>query len=144
MNKNTEQTQRPASGIAVDASCNMNSDDRTIEYRGIILETGDIFFYKSFPKGGSNNIGEFLALVHALALLKNQGIKADVFSDSLTALKWVQKRKANISPKIEGQYPEIMKIVERAERWLQSNEFVEPLKWNTKQWQEIPADFGRK
>jgi ribonuclease HI len=35
--------------------------------------------------------------------------------------------------------------MERAEKWLLSNEFSnEILKWETKAWGEIPADFGRK
>lgn len=37
-------------------------------------------------------------------------------------------------------------MIERAERWLQTNSYSEmPLrKWETAQWGEIPADFGRK
>ncbi|MEN8764896.1 MAG: ribonuclease H, partial [Wenyingzhuangia sp.] len=36
-------------------------------------------------------------------------------------------------------------LIKRGEKWLRENTFKNPiLKWETKVWGEIPADFGRK
>nr|MBP9637770.1 ribonuclease H [Bacteroidaceae bacterium] len=94
---------------------------------------------------GTNNIGEFLAVVHALALLKQQELSMPIYTDSRTALSWIRQKKCKTlltrGPKTE----ELFKLIERAEKWLQENKFSTPLiKWETKEWGEIPADFGRK
>src|SRR5574344_1384297 len=79
-----------AQAIAVDAACSGNPG--AMEYRGVCLTTGATLFHYG-PVYGTNNIGEFLAIVHALALLKQQGIKRTVYSDSRNAMLWVKARK---------------------------------------------------
>jgi ribonuclease HI len=40
---------------------------------------------------------------------------------------------------------QLFELIERAEQWLKSNTFLTKIvKWETKVWGEIPADFGRK
>ncbi|KAA6314154.1 Ribonuclease H, partial [termite gut metagenome] len=40
---------------------------------------------------------------------------------------------------------ELFQIIERAEKWLRETTYTtQILKWNTEEWGEIPADFGRK
>jgi ribonuclease HI len=40
---------------------------------------------------------------------------------------------------------EIWDLVDRAVRWLKTNDYPNKvLKWQTKQWGEIKADYGRK
>jgi ribonuclease HI len=107
--------------------------------------TKELWFKQGpFPKA-SNNIGEFLALVHGLALLKQKNISIPIYSDSITAIAWVRhkKHKSIVLPTDENEV--IFDLLIRAELWLQNNTFQTPIfKWNTKKWGEIPADFGRK
>jgi len=129
--------------LSVDAACNTVTGQ--MEYRGVHTGTKELWFKQGpFPKA-SNNIGEFLALVHGLALLKQKNSHIPVYSDSITAIAWVRqkKHKSIVLPTEENEV--IFDLLTRAEFWLQSNCFKNPIiKWNTKKWGEIPADFGRK
>ena len=128
---------------AVDAACSGNPGP--MEYRAIDLQTGAEVFHFG-PTHGTNNIGEFLAIVHALALLdKQHDTERVIYSDSYNAILWVHNKKCKTklarNPQTEGLY----QIVERAEKWLQTHPVTPPvLKWETKKWGEVPADFGRK
>ena len=130
--------------IAVDAACSRNPGP--VEYQGVDITTGRRLFHVGPLPGGSNNMGEFLAIVHALAMLDAAG-RPDItiYSDSRTAMAWVRNRKAKttIAPTVENA--RIRELVARAEAWLQTHTPANRvLKWNTEQWGEIPADFGRK
>lgn len=97
------------------------------------------------PIQGTNNIGEFLAIVHGLALMKQKGISMPIYSDSKTAQAWVRNRKAKTTLERTPQTTEALDLVARAEAWLRQNPVSVPIeKWNTEEWGEIPADFGRK
>ena len=130
--------------LAVDAACSRNPGP--VEYQGVIVGTRQQVFHVGPLPGGTNNIGEFLALVHALAHLdKIDRHDIVIYSDSKTALAWVRNRKAktNITPTPENQH--IRDLVARAERWLLTHTIHNRiLKWDTDRWGEIPADFGRK
>lgn len=130
--------------IAVDAACSGNPGP--VEYRGVDLRTGTQIFHVGPMQGGSNNIGEFLAIVHALAMLDKEGRHdVPVYSDSRTALSWVRRRKANTQIKPTANNAYIMALLARAEHWLQTHTPRNRLlKWQTEVWGEIPADFGRK
>jgi ribonuclease HI len=102
-----------------------------------------------FKKGpffdGTNNIGEFLAIVHALALLKKHNSEVPIFSDSKTAISWVKAKKSNTKLDPTGRNAELFELIKRAEDWLKDNTYKNKiLKWETKWWGENPADFGRK
>lgn len=116
-----------------------------IEYKGVDTQTGDILFAKGPIPNGTNNLGEFLAIVHALAYLKKLGSSKTVYSDSRTALKWVKtKQIATTLPRNESTR-EVWEMVDRALRWLQTNTYPNKvLKWETQDWGEIKADYGRK
>lgn len=130
--------------IAVDAACSGNPG--VMEYRGVSVRTGEQIFHKGPFPHATNNIGEFLAIVHALALMKQQGnTTMPIYSDSRTGMAWVRDRvcKSKLAPSAKNA--ELLKIVRRAEVWLQSNTYSNRIiKWNTEEWGEIPADFGRK
>ena len=128
--------------LCVDAACSGNPGP--MEYRGVLIPSREQIFHFG-PVLGTNNIGEFLAIVHALALLKQRGAVMPVYSDSRTAQIWVQKRKCKTTLKRNEQTEPLFAIIARAERWLQNNTWTNPiLKWDTENWGEIPADFGRK
>lgn len=131
-------------GIAVDAACSGNPGP--MEYRGVSLATGRELFHFGPAQGGTNNIGEYLAIVHALAWCAGRGeTRRTIYSDSRTAQGWVRHRRANthIAPTPENAY--VRQVIERADRWLQTHELTNPLrKWQTETWGEIPADFNRK
>lgn len=96
-------------------------------------------------EGASNNIGEFLAIVHGLSLLKKQNSTLPIYSDSITAIAWVRNKKTKSIILPTDKNIEVFEMVRRAEIWLLNNTFSNPIiKWNTKLWGEIPADFGRK
>lgn len=129
--------------LAVDAACSGNPGP--MEYRGVYLRTGQEVFHFG-PIRGTNNIGEFLAIVHALALLKQKGLHTmPIYSDSRNALSWVKQKQCKTKLPRDPQTEELFGYIERAEKWLRENKYANPLiKWETDQWGEVPADFGRK
>lgn len=129
--------------IAVDAACSGNPG--AMEYRGVYLADGkEIFHYG--PIHGTNNIGEFLALVHGLALLKQKGLDTmPIYSDSVNAQLWVRKHQCKTTLVRNDETEKLYQMIERAEAWLRNNTYKNPIiKWQTDKWGEIPADFGRK
>ena len=129
--------------IAVDAACSGNPG--AMEYRGVYLADGkEIFHYG--PVHGTNNIGEFLAIVHGLALLKQKGLdNMPIYSDSVNAQLWVRKHQCKTTLVRNDQTEKLYQMLERAEAWLRNNTYKNPIiKWQTDKWGEIPADFGRK
>ncbi|WP_077196859.1 RNase H family protein [Prevotella ihumii] len=136
-------TEVSASAWAVDAACSGNPGP--MEYQCIDLATGGQEFHFG-PVLGTNNIGEFLAIVHALALMEQRGIKDKViYSDSYNAILWVKKKKCKTTLVRNEKTEKLYQIIARAEQWLRSHAVTTPIiKWETKLWGEIPADFGRK
>ncbi len=129
--------------LVVDAAWNTRTGD--MEYQGLELQSKRLLFKKGPYFDGTNNIGEFLAIVHALALLKKNDSNLDVYTDSMTAMAWVRNKKAKTTLTATSRNAELFDLVERAEKWLKINTFSNKiLKWETKKWGENPADFGRK
>ncbi len=129
--------------LCVDAACNHKGD---FEYRGVWTFSRDEVFRVGPYHNGSNNIGEFLALVHALAFLnshRDEKMKVlPIYSDSKIAMDWV---KAGVCRTKQKPSAEVLNLIDRAEHWLNTHAYNNPiLKWETKVWGEIPADFGRK
>lgn len=128
--------------LAVDAACSGNPG--AMEYRGVHVASRQEIFHFG-PVYGTNNIGEFLAIVHGLALLKQKGFDMPIYSDSVNAISWIKQKKCKTKLPREPKTEELFKLIERAEKWLRENTYTTKiLKWETKQWGEIPADFGRK
>lgn len=128
---------------AVDAGCSGNPGP--MEYRGVDMRTGKQIFHFG-PIQGTNNIGEFLAIVHALALMEQKCITDHIiYSDSVNAQIWVKKQQCKTKLERTPQTEKAYELVARAENWLRTHSFRVPIvKWETKEWGEIPADFGRK
>lgn len=129
--------------ISVDAACSGNPGD--MEYKGVYTNNSKEIFHFGPIANGTNNIGEFLAIVHAIALMKKQNIDLPIYSDSVTALSWVRKKQANTTIERNESTEELWDLITRAEQWLKQNSYSNKLlKWETKQWGESKADFGRK
>jgi ribonuclease HI len=129
--------------IAVDAASSGNPG--RMEYRGVDTQTGKMLFHKGPFERGTNNIGEFLALVHGLAHLKKEGSDRIIYSDSRIAMGWVRKKKCGTKLAPHSSNKILFELIARAESWLKDNTYKTPVvKWETKAWGEIPADFGRK
>jgi len=129
--------------ISVDAA--YSSSSKQMEYQGVHTRHKDVFFRVGPLPKGTNNVGEFLAIVHALALCKQKGIKLPIYTDSMTAMAWVRNKKAKTTLKQEAVNKKLFEYMERAENWLHNNSWDNKiLKWDTANWGEIPADFGRK
>lgn len=144
--KNTDKKELSAhihrDALAVDAACSGNPGQ--MEYRGVYLATGQEVFHFG-PVYGTNNIGEFLAIVHALALLKQKGSNMPIYSDSRNAILWVKQRVCKTKLPRNAKTEELFQFIGRAEKWLHNNSHTNPIiKWETSEWGEIPADFGRK
>ena len=130
--------------LAVDAACSGNPGD--MEYRGVHIRTGkEIFRMGPFPDG-TNNVGEFLALVHGLAWLAQQNSPTTaIYSDSKNAQSWVKAKTCRTKLEPTARNKVIFELIDRAEKWLHSHTWKNPvIKWDTENWGEIPADFGRK
>lgn len=129
--------------IAVDAACSGNPGD--MEYRGVNVFNGEQLFLQGVYKEATNNIGEFLAIVHGLALLKKQNSDWPIYSDSITAISWIKAKKCKTKLERTENNAEVFARIEAAEKWLATNTYTTKIyKWDTKAWGEIPADFGRK
>ncbi|WP_276355162.1 ribonuclease H [Cohnella caldifontis] len=116
-----------------------------IEYKGVDTRTGEVLFAYGPISKGTNNLGEFLAIVHALAYLKKQGSSKTVYSDSRTALKWVREKQVATNLARDETTQEVWTLVDRALEWLRANRYDNKLlKWETTEWGEIKADYGRK
>ncbi|RUT45187.1 ribonuclease H [Paenibacillus anaericanus] len=116
-----------------------------IEYQGVETQSGKVLFSVGPIPNGTNNLGEFLAIVHSLAYLKKLGSTKTVYSDSRTALKWVREKQVATSLVRDESTKEIWDLVDRAINWLKNNSYENKvLKWETKEWGEIKADYGRK
>ena len=129
--------------LAVDAACSGNPG--VIEFRGVIADTGTEVFHRGPFNGGTNNIGEFLAIVLGLAYLKQNNLPWALYTDSRTALAWIKKGHADTKMEWNAQNQDLFFMLRKAEMWLHDNTWTTPVyKWDTKAWGEIPADFGRK
>ncbi len=129
--------------ISVDAASSGNPG--VMEYQGVDTNTKEVLFKMGPFNYATNNIGEFLALVHGIAILEKQSNKKVIYSDSITAMSWVRKKDCRTKLKRNEENEEIFILVERAVKWLKENNYsVMIKKWDTKNWGEIPADFGRK
>jgi len=141
--------QYPA--LAVDAACSGNPG--TMEFRAVLADSpsavnsanGTPIFHRGPYEQGTNNIGEFLALVLGLAYLQKHKLDWPIYTDSVTAMAWVRQRKCKSKIVWGKRNVELFLTVRKAEQWLNTHTWTTRiLKWDTRQWGEIPADFGRK
>jgi len=132
-----------ADSYCVDAAC--SGSPGLLEYRGVDLRTGKEIFRQGPYQQGTNNVGEFLAIVHVLRLLEKKKSKLTVYSDSSTAIGWVKKKRCNTELAANEKNAPLFKLINQAEDWLAERPIANPiLKWDTQAWGEIPADFNRK
>ena len=128
--------------LAVDAACSGNPG--VMEYQGIYIPTRTRVFHYRAEKG-TNNIGEFLAIVHGLSYLKKHRLNQIIYSDSANAISWVRQKVCKSKLPEDASTAELWDYIHRAENWLRTNsDTTEIRKWDTDNWGEIPADFGRK
>ncbi|MBO5817444.1 MAG: ribonuclease H family protein [Paludibacteraceae bacterium] len=147
---NSEATQLPSGltspvlpALAVDAACSGNPG--LMEFRGVIADTGTQVFHRGPYTDGTNNIGEFLAIVLGLAYLKLHNLPWALYSDSKTAISWVRQRQCKTKIEWNARNQDLLLAVRAAEKWLYENTWTTQIyKWDTEHWGEIPADFGRK
>lgn len=136
-------TEIRTDSISVDAACSGNPG--VMEYRGVKTKSGEEIFHSPVFPLGTNNIGEFLAIVHALALYHEKFPQLTIYTDSRTALSWIKKKKVRTNLVENEKTEDLWAYIRRAENWLRTHQYNNPLlKWETERWGEIPADFGRK
>lgn len=129
--------------IAVDAA--WNTATREMEYQGVYTKTGKQIFIQGPFEEGTNNVGEFLAIVHALAHCKKHCITLPIYSDSMNAINWVKDKEARTNLEKTEKNKALFDLMDRGVKWLKENKYENRiLKWETKAWGENPADFGRK
>ena len=129
--------------ISVDAASSGNPGK--MEYRGVDTKTKKVLFKMGPFNNATNNIGEFLALVHGVAMMEKESDKKIIYSDSITAISWVRKKRCQTKLKKNKENEEVFDLIARAILWLKKNNYsIIIKKWETKLWGEIPADFGRK
>lgn len=129
--------------IAVDAACSGNPGK--MEFQGVFVETKTNLFKSPVYEHGTNNIGEFLAIVYCLAWQHKHKLSYPIYSDSVNAQKWVREGVCKTKIEENEKNKPLFEVIRWAEKWLKTNSFRVPIyKWNTEVWGEIPADFGRK
>ena len=116
-----------------------------MEYRGVDLKTGKVIFQVGPFEDATNNIGEYLALVHAMALMDKKGEYHNIYSDSITAISWFRRHKVNTKLQATPRNAKLFELLARASVWVNTHHFPgKIMKWQTERWGEIPADYGRK
>lgn len=130
--------------LSVDAAC--SGSPGIMEYRGVWTGDAAEVFRMGPYDWGTNNVGEFLALIHGLAWLQKHGIKdIPIYSDSRTAMSWLRNKKIKTTLERRSSNVVLFQMMARAVKWMKTNTWQNPvLKWETSKWGEIPADFGRK
>ncbi len=137
--------------VCADAAC--SGSPGRLEYRCVKTETGEQILRAGPFAEGTNNVGEFLAIVDALRWLKDQGQDWPVYSDSSNAVGWIAAGKCNTKLKRSRANQPLFSMIARAENELRAglqgmgrgaSRRPRVLKWDTDAWGEIPADFGRK
>jgi len=129
--------------ISVDGACDGSTGKA--EYQGVATDDKTLLFHQGPFEDGTNNIVEFLALVHALSYCKKNKIDLPIYSDSKIAISWIKNKEMRTSKDRNNKNEQLFKLVDRALKWLNENKFSNKiLKWETKAWGENPADFGRK
>jgi ribonuclease HI len=131
-------------GLAVDAAC--SGVPGPMEYRGVWIGTGEEAFHAGPYADGTNNVGEFLALVRAAEMLAQEG-KTDIpiYSDSVNAIGWVRAKTCRTQLARTSRNGPIFALIDDAVEWLKSHRIGNAIrKWETEEWGENPADFGRK
>ncbi len=129
--------------ISVDGAWNTFTGE--VEYQGVETGTGKVLFRVGPFEDGTNNIVEFLGIVHALAYCKQQSLKLPIYSDSRNAIKWVKNKEQKTNHEKSEKNIKLFDMLDRAVKWLKENDYPNSiLKWETKAWGENPADFGRK
>ncbi len=141
--RSSAATQPVLPALAVDAACSGNPG--VLEFRGVIADTGTQVFHRGPYQRGTNNIGEFLAIVLGLAYLKAHNLPWVLYSDSKTAISWIRQKQCKTKLDWNDKNQDLLLAVRAAEKWLIENTYTTPIyKWDTDAWGEIPADFGRK
>ncbi len=116
-----------------------------VEYQGVHTESGEILFKQGPFEDGTNNIVEFLGIVHGLAYCKQNWLYVPIYSDSWNAINWVHDKEVRTKQPITAANKKLFELIDRTIDWLKNNEYHNPvLKWETMAWDENPADFGRK
>jgi ribonuclease HI len=135
--------------ICVDGACQGNPGIGA--YQCVDVMTNENIFIKEGFEETTNNIMEFLALVDAIKYTIELPIEKQrkIYSDSITAIAWVRNKKTKTTLKRTLKNEESFLAIEKALKWLKETEKVNEIikniiKWDTKNWGEIPADFGNK
>ncbi len=128
--------------LCVDAAC--DGSPGRLEYRGVKTESGEQIFHAGPFADGTNNVGEFLAIVLALDWLSKHKLDLPIYSDSENAIAWVKAKKCNTKLARLPSNKMLFDFIARAEENLRSSKTFKVLKWDTQAWGENPADFGRK
>jgi ribonuclease HI len=136
--------------IAVDAAC--SGSPGPLEYQGVETETGKPVFKEGPFADGTNNVGEFLAIVEAMQWLEGRGVDWPIYSDSENAIGWVRAKRCNTKLERLPSNGKLFELIAAAEKVLRSwggssaarSKSFRVVKWDTRAWGEIPADFGRK
>lgn len=134
---------KPSKGICVDGSSRGNPG--IAGYQAVDLATGEQLFKVDIGHS-TNNIAEFIGLVHAISFARKNGY-TEIYSDSQTAIAWVRNKKAKTTLVLNEKTKKSIEYVERSEKYLQTLEpgfFRLVNKWETKLWGENEADFGFK
>jgi ribonuclease HI len=136
----------PGACIAVDAAC--AGVPGPTEYRGVLLPECSEIFHSQLYARGTNNVGEFLAIVEGMRWLAERSFTSlPLYSDSQVGLGWVRAGKCNTH--MASASPDLKMAIEAADSWLRASPEAPKLvpmlrKWPTSEFGEIPADFGRK
>ena len=98
--------------ISVDGAWNTGSG--AVEYQGVYTATKELLFHVGPLDDGTNNIVEFLGIVHALAYCKQKQLRLPIYSDSRNAMAWVRDQQAQTKLMPTARNEKLFQLLERA------------------------------
>src|SRR5574340_697025 len=102
--------------ISVDAAC--SGSPGPLEFRGVDTGSGRQIFRAGPLAEGTNNVGEFLAIVEALRWQRRHAPGQPIYSDSQNAIGWVREGKCRTKLKRTAVNRMLFQMIARAEEEL--------------------------
>lgn len=119
-----------------------NTKTKRMAYKGFNESTNKWIFKVKYKGYCTQNVADFMAIVHALHYCKINNIDLPIYNDNLVAIKWVKDKKVNSLLIKTKENHELFQSFENALVILKQNDFLNPiLFWKKKELGNIKNPF---
>lgn len=119
-----------------------NTKSRKMEYKAFNEETQKWIFQKKYTGYCTQNISDFISIVHALHYCNENSLDSPIYNNNKIAINWANNKKTNTQLFKNNENKEIFQLYENALVWLKQNECSNQiLFWNKKEMGNIEKPF---